>query len=118
MAAGLGGPATAPAIAVSSNARPQTPQRCSAPWAHGADQPWQGAHSALPAPRRRANADPPAAAQETVMAIKRFSADDVQLIAKDRVFQGYFAIDRYRVRHRTFDGGWTGEITRELFERG
>lgn len=47
-----------------------------------------------------------------------FSADDVQLIAKDRVFQGYFAIDRYRVRHRTFAGGWTGDIVREVFERG
>lgn len=52
------------------------------------------------------------------MATTRFSADDVQLIAKDRVFQGYFAMDRYRVRHRTFDGGWTGDITREIFERG
>ncbi|HLO77479.1 MAG TPA: NUDIX domain-containing protein [Magnetospirillum sp.] len=52
------------------------------------------------------------------MANKRFSADDVQLVAKDRMFQGYFAIDRYRVRHRTFDGGWTADITREIFERG
>lgn len=49
---------------------------------------------------------------------QRFSADDVQLVAKDRVFQGYFAIDRYRVRHRTFAGGWTGDIVREVFERG
>lgn len=47
-----------------------------------------------------------------------FSPNDVQLIAKDRVFQGYFAIDRYRVRHRTFAGGWTGDIVREVFERG
>ncbi len=52
------------------------------------------------------------------MAAPRFSADDVQLIAKDRMFQGYFAMDRYRVRHRTFAGGWTAEITREIFERG
>jgi ADP-ribose pyrophosphatase len=52
------------------------------------------------------------------MATPRFSADDVQLIAKERAFQGYFAIDIYRFRHRTFAGGWTGEIRRELFERG
>lgn len=52
------------------------------------------------------------------MSAPRFSADDVQLIAKDRVFQGYFAMDRYRVRHRTFAGGWTGDIVREVFERG
>lgn len=52
------------------------------------------------------------------MATTRFSADDVQLIAKDRMFQGYFAMDRYRIRHRTFAGGWTADITREIFERG
>jgi len=52
------------------------------------------------------------------MTAPRFSADDVQLIAKDRTFQGYFAMDRYRIRHRTFAGGWTAEITREIFERG
>lgn len=52
------------------------------------------------------------------MAGDRFASDDVQLLAKDRVFQGYFAIDRYRLRHRTFAGGWTGEVVREVFERG
>jgi ADP-ribose pyrophosphatase len=33
-------------------------------------------------------------------------------------FQGYFRIDRYRLRHRTHDGGWTGVMQREIFERG
>ncbi|MBC7907112.1 MAG: NUDIX domain-containing protein [Rhodospirillaceae bacterium] len=49
---------------------------------------------------------------------KRFTSDDVQVIAKDTAFKGYFQMDRYRVRHRTFAGGWTAEITREIFERG
>lgn len=48
---------------------------------------------------------------------KRFSADDVQILAKDTMFKGYFQMDRYRLRHRTFAGGWT-EIVREIFERG
>lgn len=52
------------------------------------------------------------------MTAHRFTDDDVQIVARTREFQGYFAIDRYRVRHRTFVGGWTGEITREIFERG
>lgn len=52
------------------------------------------------------------------MTAHRFTDDDVQTVARTREFQGYFAIDRYRVRHRTFAGGWTGEITREIFERG
>ncbi|MEI6986882.1 MAG: NUDIX domain-containing protein, partial [Rhodospirillaceae bacterium] len=34
------------------------------------------------------------------------------------VYQGYFRIDRYRLRHRTFNGGWSGEVVREVFERG
>lgn len=44
--------------------------------------------------------------------------DDVEVIARDTVYQGYFRIDRYRLRHRTFAGGWTMEMTREIFERG
>ena len=48
----------------------------------------------------------------------RFTDDDVLLIAKETVFKGYFQIDRYRLRHRRFDGGWTDEIVREVFERG
>ena len=43
---------------------------------------------------------------------------DVEIIARDTVFQGYFRVDRYRLRHRTFAGGWTQEIVREVFERG
>ncbi len=43
---------------------------------------------------------------------------DVEILAKDTVYKGYFQIDRYRLRHRTFDGGWTREIVREIFERG
>ncbi|MBC7950252.1 MAG: NUDIX domain-containing protein [Rhodospirillaceae bacterium] len=49
---------------------------------------------------------------------KRFTSDDVQVIAKDTIFKGYFQMDRYRLRHRTFAGAWTAEITREIFERG
>lgn len=44
--------------------------------------------------------------------------DDVELISRETPFQGYFRIDRYTLRHRTFDGGWTGPLTREVFERG
>lgn len=50
--------------------------------------------------------------------MKRFNQDDVEVIAKDTVFKGYFQVDRYRLRHRTFAGGWSPEITREVFERG
>jgi ADP-ribose pyrophosphatase len=43
---------------------------------------------------------------------------DVEVIDKDRVFEGYFGIDRYRIKHRQYEGGMGDEITREIFERG
>ena len=43
---------------------------------------------------------------------------DVQLIDRTTVFDGYFRIDRYRLRHRLHDGGMGREIVREVFERG
>jgi len=43
---------------------------------------------------------------------------DFELIEKSTLFQGYFRIDLYRFRHRLFAGGWSGEVRRELFERG
>lgn len=48
----------------------------------------------------------------------RFTDEDVQVLSKETVFKGYFQLDRYRIRHRTFAGGWTDEMTREVFERG
>jgi ADP-ribose pyrophosphatase len=43
---------------------------------------------------------------------------DFQLIEKSTLFQGYFRVDLYRFRHRLFAGGWSGEVRREVFERG
>lgn len=45
-------------------------------------------------------------------------ADNVEIIEKTTSFQGYFRIDRYTLRHRRHDGGWTAPMTREIFERG
>lgn len=44
--------------------------------------------------------------------------DDVQILEKTTPFRGYFRIDRYRLRHRLFAGGWSDAMTREVFERG
>ncbi len=46
------------------------------------------------------------------------SPDDIELISRTADFQGYFRIDTYRLRHRLHDGGWSQEISREIFERG
>ena len=48
----------------------------------------------------------------------QFDRDDVEIVAKDTVFKGYFQVDRYTLKHRTFAGGWTPPVVREVFERG
>jgi ADP-ribose pyrophosphatase len=44
--------------------------------------------------------------------------NDVEVLERSVVYDGYFRMDRYRLKHRLFDGGWSEEFTRELFERG
>lgn len=48
---------------------------------------------------------------------QQFEASDVKALSKDRVFDGFFKIDRYRLSHRLFKGGWSEELQRELFVR-
>ena len=48
----------------------------------------------------------------------QFAHNDFEIIAKERTYQGYFAIDTYRIKHRLFAGGWSQVFQRELFERG
>ena len=43
---------------------------------------------------------------------------EVELHEKTIAYRGYFRVDRYRLRHRLFGGGWSVEVTREVFERG
>ena len=43
---------------------------------------------------------------------------DVEVLEKQPGYAGYFRIDRYRLRHRLYAGGWGPPFERELFERG
>jgi ADP-ribose pyrophosphatase len=43
---------------------------------------------------------------------------DVEVLEKTTPYRGFFRMDIYRLRHRKFDGGWTQELSREVFERG
>ena len=47
-----------------------------------------------------------------------FEVGDVNVLSKERAFDGFFKIDRYRLSHRLFKGGWGQELQRELFVRG
>ncbi|MBF0246840.1 MAG: NUDIX domain-containing protein [Alphaproteobacteria bacterium] len=46
------------------------------------------------------------------------TARDVDILETVRAHDGYFKIDRYRLRHRLHEGGWSGVMNREIFERG
>jgi len=42
----------------------------------------------------------------------------IDILDKECVYDGYFNIDRYRLRHGLHEGGMSNEIVREVFERG
>ncbi|MGE3476984.1 MAG: NUDIX domain-containing protein [Rhodospirillaceae bacterium] len=42
----------------------------------------------------------------------------IDIIEKRTVFQGYFRVDAYTLRHALFGGGWSAPMSREVFERG
>ena len=45
-------------------------------------------------------------------------AKNVEVVSKKTLFKDYFQVDEYIFNHRLFKGGWGGEISREVLERG
>ncbi|MBN2752808.1 MAG: NUDIX domain-containing protein [Rhodospirillaceae bacterium] len=41
-----------------------------------------------------------------------------ECLKTEPMYQAYFTVNRYTLRHQTFAGGWTPPFTREIFERG
>jgi len=41
-----------------------------------------------------------------------------EVLQREVVFQGFFRLERYHLRHQLFAGGWSETMTREMFERG
>lgn len=44
--------------------------------------------------------------------------NDVEIIARETLYSGFFSLDLYRFRHRLFNGEMSGEVRREILERG
>lgn len=44
--------------------------------------------------------------------------NEYEILERKTPFQGYFRIDKYKLRHGRFAGGWTEPFYREVFERG
>lgn len=48
----------------------------------------------------------------------KFQQNDHEIVAKERLHDGFFKIDCYSVKHKLFEGGETDVFQREIFERG
>ena len=42
----------------------------------------------------------------------------VEIVSRGIAYDGFFKLEKYRLRHQLFKGGMSDEISRELFERG
>ena len=47
-----------------------------------------------------------------------FNINDVEVLEKERRYEGFFKLERLILKHRLFSGGWSRPIVREVFERG
>jgi ADP-ribose pyrophosphatase len=47
-------------------------------------------------------------------------SDDARLkiLSRETAYRGYFRIERFTLRHEKHDGTWSGEMVREVFQRG
>lgn len=55
---------------------------------------------------------------EVDFAMSCFTKDDVKLLGKKNLYQGFFSMEKYRYQHRRYQGDWSPVIEREIFERG
>lgn len=44
--------------------------------------------------------------------------NDVEILDRQTAYEGFYRLDRYRLRHRLHRGGWSRAVTRENFDRG
>jgi ADP-ribose pyrophosphatase len=48
---------------------------------------------------------------------KSFSREDVKILAEENIYQGFFQLRSFKLKHRLFRGGWSEPISRELMVR-
>ncbi len=54
----------------------------------------------------------------SIVRANQFTVDDVDVVSKNSLYNGFFKMTNIAFRHRLFSGGWSDIIERELFERG
>lgn len=50
--------------------------------------------------------------------IHRLGSADFLIKARDNLYRGFFSIDRYNLKHKLFNGNWSRNFQRDVFERG
>jgi len=46
------------------------------------------------------------------------SEKQFEVVSQETVYEGFFRLEKYRLKHTLFQGGWSHVLTRELFRRG
>ena len=49
---------------------------------------------------------------------RQFTSNDVDILSKESLYNGFFKMTKIAFRHQLFSGGWSEVIERELFNRG
>ncbi|WP_404471017.1 NUDIX domain-containing protein [Vreelandella venusta] len=50
-------------------------------------------------------------------AAPKLGRNDVELFKRDTLYQGFFRLEALELRHRLFEGGWSGTMRREVHNR-
>jgi ADP-ribose pyrophosphatase len=50
--------------------------------------------------------------------LNQFSSQDLEIVKKETLFNGFFKMVKYYFKHKRFEGGWSEIVIREMFERG
>jgi len=52
------------------------------------------------------------------MSTKQVSEKSFQILEETPLYQGFFSMLKYRLKHTLYQGGWSAVVSRELFHRG
>lgn len=47
-----------------------------------------------------------------------YHQSDIEIVSRDTVFQGFFKLEKLRLKQKKFDGSWSETFSREVFVRG
>ncbi|WP_447045057.1 NUDIX domain-containing protein [Vreelandella sp. H-I2] len=55
--------------------------------------------------------------RNTSLSVPHFKRDDVDLLKRETLHQGFFRLEALELRHRLFEGGWSAPMRREVHSR-